>query len=300
MRGDHLQIWRGAFWHHAVDLGKGIVVHFAGPVKDKVSARVRYGSFEEFVGNGSVDDVVVREYGARLDREETVRRAEAMVGKSDYNLFTNNCEHLASWCVTGERESRQVEQYSMSSGVTVVLVSASVLTPKLLDSAGKMTGVSGPGVLSALASTGSLVGGGAVAGLYFLGLVTAGLSTAAVFHVARDKPHLTDVERRARAVARGTALITALLIGSILLEVLSKSGKVKGFSGPGISSGLASIGKAIGSGGMVSGVTVLVATPVVAVTALSTLAYELSKWWQTRTTLPVLNAPSRTVVRHPQ
>jgi hypothetical protein len=289
MRGDHLQIWRGAFWHHAVDLGKGIVVHFAGPVKDKVSARVRYDAFEEFVGNGSVDDVVVREYGARLDREETVRRAEAMVGKSDYNLFTNNCEHLASWCVTGERESRQVEQYSMSSGVTVVLVGTSVLTPKLLDSAGKMTGVSGPGVLSALASTGSLVGGGAVAGLYFLGLVTAGLSTAAVFYVARDKPHLTDVERRARAVARGTGLVTALLIGVILIEVLSSSGKVKGLSGPGISSGLATIGDSMGSGGMVSGATVLVATPVMAVTVLSTLAYELTKWWQIRTALPVLN-----------
>jgi hypothetical protein len=289
MRGDHLQIWRGAFWHHAVDLGKGIVVHFAGPVKDKVSAHVRYDTFEEFVGDGSVDDVVVREYGARLDREETVRRAEGMVGESDYNLFTNNCEHLASWCVTGERESRQVEQYSTSGGVTVVLLGTSVLTPKLLDSAGKMTGVSGPGVLSALASTGSLVGGGAVAGLYFLGLVTAGLSTAAVFYVARDKLHLTDVERRARAVARGTGLITALVVGVILVEVLSSSGKVKGLSGPGISSGLASIGDSMGSGGMVSGATVLVAAPVLTVTLLSTLAYELTKWWQIRTALPVLN-----------
>lgn len=289
MRGDHLQIWRSTFWHHAVDLGYGFVVHFAGPAKEKASARVRYDTFEAFIGDGSPDAVVVREYGERLEREETVRRAEAMVGAADYNLFTNNCEHLASWCVTGERESRQVEQYSTSGGVTVVLLGTSVLTPKLLDSAGKMTGLSGPGVLSALAATGSLVGGGAVAGLYFLGLVTAGFSTAAVFYVARDKPHLTDIERRARAVARGTGFITALLIGVILLEVLSSSGKVKGLSGPGISSGLASIGDSMGSGGMVSGATVLVAAPALAVTVLSTLAYELTKWWQTRTALPVLN-----------
>jgi hypothetical protein len=39
----------------------------------------------------------------------------------------------------------------------------------------------------------------------------------------------------------------------------------------------------------VSGATVLVATPVMAVTVLSTLAYELTKWWQIRTALPVLN-----------
>ena len=71
---------------------------------------------------------------------------------------------------------------------------------------------------------------------------------------------------------------------------LSAAGKAKGLSGPGISSGLASIGNTAGSGGMVSGASVLVAAPVIATGVLSALAYELMMWWQTRTTLPALNA----------
>jgi hypothetical protein len=290
MRGDHLLIDRGPYWHHAIDRGDGSVVHFAGPVKQKAFAYVRIDPYEAFVGDGSSTSVVTREYGQRLDREETVRRAEAMVGGSGYNLFTNNCEHLATWCVTGEPESRQVEQFTAVGSVSVITVGAGVLTKDLLDGVGKVSGLSGPGVLSALSTTGQLVGGGAVAGLYLLGLVPAGLGVSIVFYVARDKPHLTDSERHARAVARGVGLVTALLTGFVAIGVLSAVGKTKGLSGAGISSGLASIGNVAGSGGMVSGACVLIGAPVIASSSLSALAYEFMMRRQTRVSSPVLNA----------
>jgi hypothetical protein len=290
MRGDHLLIDRGPYWHHAIDRGDGTVVHFASPVKQKAFAYVQIDMYAVFVGDNYSTSVVTREYGQRLDREETVCRAEAMVGASGYNLFTNNCEHLASWCVTGEPESRQVEQFTAVGSVSVITVGARVLTKDVLGAVGKVSGLSGPGVLSALSTTGGLVGGGAVAGLYLLGLVPAGLGVSAVFYVARDKPHLTDSERHARAVARGVGLVTALLTGVVAIEVLSSAGKTTGLGGAGISSGLASIGNTAGSGGMVSGAGVLVVAPVIATCALSALTYEFMMWWQTRTTFSVSNS----------
>ena len=42
--------------------------------------------------------------------EEIVHRAESCLGEDDYNLFFNNCEHFACWCVTGKARSEQVQE----------------------------------------------------------------------------------------------------------------------------------------------------------------------------------------------
>lgn len=42
--------------------------------------------------------------------EETVQRARKELGKKNYNLFFNNCEHFAIWCKTGIHESHQVNE----------------------------------------------------------------------------------------------------------------------------------------------------------------------------------------------
>ena len=48
-------------------------------------------------------------YGYHLySPEETVSRARSRLGETNYNLFTNNCEHFAIWCKTGVSESLQV------------------------------------------------------------------------------------------------------------------------------------------------------------------------------------------------
>ena len=48
-------------------------------------------------------------YGYHLyTPEETVARARSRLGETNYNLFTNNCEHFAIWCKTGVSESLQV------------------------------------------------------------------------------------------------------------------------------------------------------------------------------------------------
>ena len=39
---------------------------------------------------------------------ETLNRARSRIGESNYNLFSNNCEHFALWCKTGISESHQI------------------------------------------------------------------------------------------------------------------------------------------------------------------------------------------------
>jgi len=288
MRGDHVVVDRGPYRHHAVDRGDGTVVHFAGPGKPKTAASIRIDSFEDFIGEGGT--ATVREYGQRLDPEESVRRAEALVGITGYDLLTNNCEHLASSCVAGVPESRQVERSSAFGVVIVVTYGAGVVSVEVLAGAGHVAGLSGPGVMSALSTTGRLVNGGAVEGLYLLGLIPAGLAVTAVFMVTRDKQHLTEEERRANVVARRAAVCAAVATGILEVFLLSAVGKTKGLSGPGISSGLATIGGISNKGGMVGGASVLVATPALVAALSGWLGYKASMWWQFRPQMPALAA----------
>ena len=195
MRGDHLVVDRGLYRHHAIDRGDGTVVHFAGPGQEKTLVEVRVDRFEDFANGGTV---WVRVYGQRLDPLATVRRAEAMLGTTGYHLISNNCEHLASWCVSGTAESRQVERVSATGGTATVALVASLGCADVLATVGSTSGVSGPGVMSALATVGRVVGGGAIQGVYLLGLVPGILGTVAVFYATRDKPYLAEEERRAR------------------------------------------------------------------------------------------------------
>lgn len=277
MRGDHLVVDRGLYRHHAVDRGDGTVVHFAGPGKEKTLASVRVDTFQDFASGGTV---WVRVYGQRLDPEETVRRAEAMVGTSGYDLVSNNCEHLASWCVTGVAESRQVERVSAVGGTATVALVASVGCADVLATIGSVSGVSGPGVMSALATVGRVVGGGAVQGLYILGLLPGLFGTIAVLYATRDKPCLTDEERRARGVARYAAGVGGVATGIAGVGIVSAAGAVAGLSGAGIASGLAAIGSLAG-GGMVAGAGLLIAAPAVAAGLLAWLAYRIALWWLT-------------------
>ena len=282
MRGDHLVVDRGLYRHHAVDLGNGTVVHFAGPGKEKAFVSVRIDTFEDFAGGGTV---WVRVYGQRLDPEETVRRAGAMIGSTGYDLISNNCEHLASSCVTGIAESRQVERVSAASGTVTLAYIATVGCADVLATIGSVGGLSGPGVMSALAAAGRVVGGGAVQGLYILGLVPGLLGTVAVLYAARDKPYLTDQERRARSAARCAAAVGGVATGIAGVGAVSAAGTVAGLSGAGIASGLAAVGGLTG-GGMVAGAGLLVAAPAVVAGLLGWVVCQVGLWWMTQTLPP--------------
>lgn len=271
-KGDHIRVRRKAYTHHGVEVDDGMVIHFTGTPGSKRGAAIRREPLSTFAAGGKVETVA---YAARLDVDETVRRAESRLGQSGYNLYGNNCEHFARWCVTDAHKSRQVNAVNATAGVGAsTAVAASGVG--VVSAAGAAAGLSGPGIMSGLAAAGSTVGAGAMGGLVVLG-VAPGLMSAGVMNVAlRDDPALPSTERSARGVGRKASFVGAAGGSAAGLAAVSATGTVVGVSGAGIASGLAAIGGVVG-GGMAAGTVVVLAAPAVAAAGVGYGAYRATR-----------------------
>jgi hypothetical protein len=58
--------------------------------------------------------------------EEVAGRALSRVGRDGYCPVVDNCEHLATWCATGQRRSRQVEAAVAVAAVAMLWVGGTV------------------------------------------------------------------------------------------------------------------------------------------------------------------------------
>ncbi len=117
-RGDHIKVFRGPHSHHGIYIGNGRVIHYTGAIWQKITGErdfsVRQDSLETFRGSGKV---VVVKHKKRSPADIVVKRARARLGEKRYNLATNNCEHFATKCATGEARSKQVERASTVAAV---------------------------------------------------------------------------------------------------------------------------------------------------------------------------------------
>jgi len=257
--GDHIYVKRKGYTHHGVEVADGYVIHFKGsPGSNKLAALIVRTKLEDF---GPSIKIRNRRYEERLTVGEAIARAESKLGESGYNLFSNNCEHFASWCVLGERVSRQVYTVAGLGGVSTATLSATAGTGSAVGAIGSVAGVSGAGIMSGLATAGGVVGGGAVAGLGVLGAGPAALSVAAVNLALKDDPGLSDRERVARRAGRRASVAGAAAGGSAAIAAVGGLGTA-GLSAAGITSGLATIGGVVG-GGMLAGTVAVVAAPAV-------------------------------------
>src|SRR5436305_442823 len=105
--GRHLRVRRGAYWHHAIGIGNGQVIHFTGVASSKVAARVQRDDLQTFASGGRVEIVG---YARCFAPSAVVQRAMSLEGLNGYNVVGNNCEHVARWCMTSEHRSPQVEK----------------------------------------------------------------------------------------------------------------------------------------------------------------------------------------------
>lgn len=108
-RGDQIYVYReflnmdGVYEHHGIDCGDGTVIHYRKPRET-----VEKTSLETFSRS---QKIYIRTYPVRYIPETTLQRAESRLGERKYNLLFNNCEHFATWCVTGVSDSRQVRDF---------------------------------------------------------------------------------------------------------------------------------------------------------------------------------------------
>ena len=104
--GVHIQVDRDLYWHHGIYINRRKVIHFSGgPGGDNSGATICYTTPEEFAGGRKIHVAV---YANRVSHRKTVERAKSQLGRTDYDLNDRNCEHFATWCVTGKAVSKQV------------------------------------------------------------------------------------------------------------------------------------------------------------------------------------------------
>lgn len=126
--GDHLKVrrWGLLYAHHGIDLGDGTVIHFAEPDKDGQRAEVRQTDLDEFLQGGRA---IVVDYppGQALPPEETVDRAKSQLGRVNYDLAWNNCEHFATWAKTGRKKSNQVLRAVVGAASAALLIAVTII-----------------------------------------------------------------------------------------------------------------------------------------------------------------------------
>jgi len=106
---------RGIYKHFAIyigvnDYGQDCVIHYNdNSVNGK--GRVEFSTLEQFANGCSwgIKNYEGVEYTDQVCRD-SLERAFACLGEEQYHIILNNCEHIASWCVTGISRSEQVEE----------------------------------------------------------------------------------------------------------------------------------------------------------------------------------------------
>jgi hypothetical protein len=115
--GDHL-VQPGAFGnrgatHHALYVGNENVMHYSTAPgvsdMDKARASVRIDRVQNLERKACKlgETVKVREHESRLPVDQSLALCNQRLGEAAFNIFSNNCEHLINWCVTGEAISHQ-------------------------------------------------------------------------------------------------------------------------------------------------------------------------------------------------
>jgi hypothetical protein len=116
-QGDILFVDRGLYQHYGIYIGDNKVIHFSPKKEFELNpehALIHEASLEDFLRGGVLQ--IDRDTEANFDKNEIVNRAKSQIGVKGYDLFSNNCEHFARWCVTGEYESTQVTNLANTAG----------------------------------------------------------------------------------------------------------------------------------------------------------------------------------------
>lgn len=127
--GDHIFVRRKGllYSHHGIYAGDRTVIHFKGVEREKRDPTVIMTDIDTFLDDGKLRR---RKYKKRLPHSETLRVAREHLSKKGYSLAFNNCEHFASYCVTGKKKSKQVRRAAGGFVGVALTVTATVLRKK--------------------------------------------------------------------------------------------------------------------------------------------------------------------------
>ena len=143
-RGDHIAFYRlqGIYCHHA------IVKHVdeeSGEIKTIEYNRTPSGKFQVMEKTHRFQEVTVYlMLHESFDRDLVLSKAQSKIGEEQYNLFTNNCENFAMWCITGRSSCDQInkglEMVNEEVGQRLVIKAATRAEAKIAACSASHTG----------------------------------------------------------------------------------------------------------------------------------------------------------------
>lgn len=155
-RGTHLKASRGLYTHHGIYVGNGHVVHYSGLANGLNKGKVELTSLIDFMGEAT--ELKYVKYDTTIPtytKDEVCERALKCLNENHYNIILNNCEHFACWCVTGKRESKQVQAVMQLTTTVVTLVGATIVKPSVVHAGGSVVGLASASAIAKFASTGT-------------------------------------------------------------------------------------------------------------------------------------------------
>lgn len=125
--GDHVIFHRNCYDHHGIitKTKSGYRFKVAEATKPSIGEGTITCSWKKF--EYTVTDVSVADYTHRFSKDDTAKRAKKIYQyirkhpKSyTYNVFTNNCEHFATYCATGKLYSLQVAELASGNMLSFI------------------------------------------------------------------------------------------------------------------------------------------------------------------------------------
>jgi hypothetical protein len=113
VKGDQIYAMRpfagldAVYEHHGIDCGDGTVIHYYKGGGEPVIERTPI----EVFARGT--PIYTKKTPIAYIADVVVERAESRIGERRYDLLTNNCEHFANWCKTGQNTSQQLLNYGL-------------------------------------------------------------------------------------------------------------------------------------------------------------------------------------------
>lgn len=98
---------RLGYMHHGIYVGDGRVIHYAGFNRLLRTGPVEEVPLERFTRGRSFS--VQSRIAPKFPAKVIVNRARSRLGEDHYRLWSNNCEHFVSWCLSDTSRSAQVE-----------------------------------------------------------------------------------------------------------------------------------------------------------------------------------------------
>ena len=109
-KGDVIYAQRNLYRHFGVYSGDGMVIHFADKKSGLgIKANVVETSLDVFSKGAKIHLCQFTATELNFSPRKTLKRARSRLGGKGFNIVTNNCEHFALWCKTGDSVSMQTQ-----------------------------------------------------------------------------------------------------------------------------------------------------------------------------------------------